>query len=89
MADESMNFEEDDFDEDRWQEGGVMSPYDYEEVLQNREKSWLLRMPSFNPRLMGLDVWFPKRWETGMCVLDEEKKQIWVPRWLAEEKGLI
>lgn len=88
MADWSMQ-RDPEYDDERWEEGGEMSPYDYECILLEREKSWLVRMPGFTERSLGKEIWFPKRWKHGNCVLDEEKKQIWVPRWLAEQKGLI
>lgn len=81
-------YEPDEEADQRWADGGEMNPYDYERVVLNRERSWLIRMPGATKNSLGNDIWFPKSWGTGRCVLEEDTKRIWVPMWLAIQKGL-
>ena len=92
MADWANDQYDPDEDHVRWDErraeGSEMNPYDYERVLLVRERSWYIRMPGATKNSMPRDLWFPKCWDTGKCVLEEDVKRIWVPAWLAVEKGL-
>lgn len=52
-------------------------PVAYESVKATLPKSWILV-------IQGVEVQLPH----SECELDEEKRKIWVPRWLAEKKEI-
>lgn len=55
-------------------------PYEYEELVHETDHAWLLRID-------GEELWLPK----SKCNLDEQDGRspcVWVPNWLADEKGL-
>lgn len=62
-----------------------MVPIDYDSLVVDRELSWGLNLEETIATMGEVSHWFPK----SQCELDEDNKIVEVPRWLAEEKGLI
>jgi hypothetical protein len=70
-------FELEDGSQEDWPQT-VLSPYSFDRIEIEREKSWLLVMGKEN-------LWFPK----SRCTLDLAEKKVWVPEWLARAKGIF
>lgn len=50
----------------------------YDEFIKETHKSWLLKIDN-------KEYWLPK----APCQIDRQEKWIYIPEWLAIEKGLV
>ena len=59
-------------------QGDEPTTVEFEEVIGETEKAWLLGMPD------GEEIWFPK----SQCKLRRRSRSLTLPVWLASAKGV-
>lgn len=72
-----------DFYDDFHRESAEMLELNYDEVVTETPRAWLIRFP-MDDDLNNKEEWLPK----SMCHLHEPSKTIEVPEWLVYEKEI-